>query len=627
MISATEADAQPEGWCTRRRAGAIVLVLALLAGGSALFFSHVFFSRYSVNLDEVVYVSEARALADGKLTLPASQADFFQPYLTGIHGDRIVFKYQPAWPALIMVSDRVLGSARWLLGITAALTVGMCFLFGREIFDDRRIALLGTAIFAASPFFWLQSGTFLAYPFALLLDLTFGWLLLRGMRTGSRLSLALSGLALGASFFHRSADALAFAFPFGVYLLWTYRKEFRRIITTAAWVGLGALPFIALLLIVNQQLMGNALTLPFTVTDKLDKFGFGPRRTFTVAGGGPAPYFGVGDAFQTLGDNLLEVHRWIFGGLLSIGVAAWGLWKRKPEARDGLLLGLVFVFPVVYFFWWGNWNNTELFGTYQLLGPFYYFPAVVPLALLAARGLLLIRWRTATIALATIALVAVTGVGILRAVQRNGDVASDRRKELAKTAKVPDRNALLFLPDNRIGGDLPTLTNNPDLSNSVLYATDQDERSLALALRYPDRRDFRLIEQLGAGKNLFKSKRKRTLQELHLRRAPVITNELRIRNPGPHPYVIAYARAGEPAPDPGARRRVQARLALPHQLGVRSTRRAHHADARHHHSHAADAAAPKPDRGGCVLGHADDHSRRDLLLPVAVRRARRQPRT
>lgn len=50
------------------------------------------------NNDEAVYLYQAELLADGAVTLPADGSEiFFQPWLTGRHGDRIVFAFNPVW--------------------------------------------------------------------------------------------------------------------------------------------------------------------------------------------------------------------------------------------------------------------------------------------------------------------------------------------------------------------------------------------------------------------------------------------------------------------------------------------------------------------------------------------------
>jgi len=41
----------------------------------------------------------------------ARRVPFFLPFLSGVRGDRVVFKFQPAWPALIAASDALFGSS------------------------------------------------------------------------------------------------------------------------------------------------------------------------------------------------------------------------------------------------------------------------------------------------------------------------------------------------------------------------------------------------------------------------------------------------------------------------------------------------------------------------------------
>jgi hypothetical protein len=97
-------------------------VLAFLASLASLMTAWFAFPHGTVDLDEVSYQMQANALGDGHLTLPAATYDaYFRPFLSGVRGDRVVFKYQAEWPAMIAASDLAFWSS---LPLRAALGGG-----------------------------------------------------------------------------------------------------------------------------------------------------------------------------------------------------------------------------------------------------------------------------------------------------------------------------------------------------------------------------------------------------------------------------------------------------------------------------------------------------------------------
>src|SRR5262249_8766801 len=87
-----DADASPEGpegW--RSRWGPLLLT-ALVGGVVALVSAYVIWPHGTVNLDEIVYINQGRALSHGHLTLDARTfTPDFRPYLTGVARGRVVF--------------------------------------------------------------------------------------------------------------------------------------------------------------------------------------------------------------------------------------------------------------------------------------------------------------------------------------------------------------------------------------------------------------------------------------------------------------------------------------------------------------------------------------------------------
>jgi hypothetical protein len=91
-----------------RRVAIVPLGLAVALGGLvALVAAYLLLPQGSHNLDELVYLNQAEGIRHGRLTYDAdTYVPDFRPYLSGVAGDRVVFKYQPLWPAWLALSRR-----------------------------------------------------------------------------------------------------------------------------------------------------------------------------------------------------------------------------------------------------------------------------------------------------------------------------------------------------------------------------------------------------------------------------------------------------------------------------------------------------------------------------------------
>ncbi|HEY7135141.1 MAG TPA: glycosyltransferase family 39 protein [Acidimicrobiia bacterium] len=531
------------------RSAWIVAVLCVLAFVLAIVVAKQLFPYLSRNPDETAYIMQSRMVRAGEISLPAAtHAPFFRPALSAPHDGKIVFLYTPEWPAVLGVSSALFGTSVVALALTAAATVAVVYLFARELFE-RRVALVAAAIFALSPIFVVQTGTRLSYVFGVLTDVTFGWLLLRGLRTGSRWSYVAAGAAFGAAFFGRAFDAVLFAVPLLVYVLCTRRRQLGALLRPLAWFLLGVAPLLVVTALVNQNLMGSIFSFPENVVGAHSTFGWGKKLAFQPPPGQrPVPIdFSVGNAFLTLWRNVIEVRAWIFGGVLAVLVAVVGLIRVRPKARDWLLLGIIAAFPVGYLFWYGIYTATSTYHGVYSYGPYYYFPAFVALALLVARGLvgLLEGRRFAVVAVVAVVLVATTAVLMRNPVHNATQNAASQRRALRLFASVPKHDALVVLPQYWIGSPYATLTNDPDLKNPVLYALDQGDRNVELFQRFRARRAFIVAERFDAGADIFSASPRHVIEPTALEPLSSWTVSMRVRNPGSQRYVIAYVAEGD----------------------------------------------------------------------------------
>lgn len=474
-----------------RRSVLVVAALAAAALAASLLLSRWLFPHFSANNDEPGYVYQAHLLLDGRLTLPADRyEEFFRPWISGRVGDRLVPVFPPVWPAVLAGAELVFGSMRPAMALTAAATVAGVVALAREVTRDDGLAVLAGALVLASPFFLVQTATLLSYPFAVLVQLAFAVCLLRAARTGRAGWAAAAGVLAGVAAFARSYDAVLFALPVGVAALVALAGDRRRLVRTVAWAAGGALPVLAAILLYNLATTGEPLRFALQAAAPGNQFGFGPR---SIVVGAPTVTYDLAEAVRTTRLTVLALPGWVFGGLVGVPLAILGA-TVLPRRAALLLVAMVAVFPVGYLFWWGNALATLGVG---LFGPQYYLPALAPLAVLVAAGLLDVwrRRRTAAV-LVAVAMLAVTLVRLPERIDANRRVSARQVAEVGAVAAAVDGPAVVVVPSERdgpwIGHPRAQLLNDVDLEAPVLYAADNGGRNLALADRFADRDLFRL---------------------------------------------------------------------------------------------------------------------------------------
>lgn len=368
-----------------------VAVLALAAVVPVVVSSKVF-PDGSPNRDEAGYLSQASALRAGELTLPASTHDpSFRPFLSSVEGDRVIFKYQPAWPALIAASEAITGTTRGALVVTGVAATLAVAALAHEVSGRRRVALLAAAIFACSPWFVVQSGTYLAYPASAAVLAGATAVVLRAVRTGHRGLLVVGGALFGLGLFHRPFDALLAGIPVLAWLIARRRRTAAPVVPDLVRIGLGAAPLLVLTLAYNVAISGSPFRFALSVTGPIDTFGFGERSSFLRAGqpllpgqGGPFD-FTPGEAWRTVIAFGGTFDDWLLGGVLAIVLAGLGLRWAPRRGRAWLVAAQGLIVPVGYFFWWGA-ANARAYQLHKLLGPIYWFALLVTFAVLGAIG-------------------------------------------------------------------------------------------------------------------------------------------------------------------------------------------------------------------------------------------------
>jgi hypothetical protein len=489
----TQLRVHPRSTVRSRAVAAAPVGIAVAVGGVvAVWAAYHLLPNGSHNLDELVYLNQAEAIRHGHVTYGTnSYVPDFRPYLSGVADDRVVFKYQPLWPAWLALSQAATGDHRPGL-VVAGMAAALAFwLLGRELTGN---AWLGTALAAGvtlSPVFVAHSGTALAYLPAGALAAAFLATVLRGVRTGSRWWFAAAGLCLGALLFHRPFDAALVGAPVAAWL--TVRAARTRDWRALAVVVLAAAPFAVAWLGYNQVTTGGALTPAFAVDAPNDTFGFGRRASWEATGetfvDGAVDYT-PGGAARTVATFAAVTPLWIAGGVVSLALMAAAMVLGRRDERRWVLLSSIVLVVVAYFFWWGTENFVD-FGLHTALGPAYWLVALGP-----AAGLVVLGGKDAVDALrehprrrrllaaGAVGFGVMTLPGVVYVAVHLGDARDARSDQLEAVDAAPPGTVLLF----------PTGVSDPFLRTLVPADLDATARLHAVDLDSVDQR-FRLRDR------------------------------------------------------------------------------------------------------------------------------------
>jgi hypothetical protein len=337
--------------------------------------------------DEVAYVWQAKAMAEGHLKVPSPlhTRSLLVPFIVDYQGERFS-KYPPGWPAVLSLAIQ-LGLRAWINPLLAGLGVWLTYQLGKRYFTPL-VGLLAAGLTVTSPFFLMNSGSLLSHPFGLVLSAIFalGWLESfwknKDGKTGenpisSTRNLwgftVLSALALGVLIITRPMTALAVALPFAIHGLYLLLRSDKATRLRLLLFSLVAMIFVGLFFLWQYFLTGDALLNPYTLWWSYDKVGFGPGHGHSPNG-------------HTLNQAWINLRHSIEAGsydLFGWGGYSWlflpfGLWATRRNPK-GLLLGSVFVSMVLVYTTY--WIGATLFG------PRYYYEGLFSLTLISAAGI------------------------------------------------------------------------------------------------------------------------------------------------------------------------------------------------------------------------------------------------
>jgi hypothetical protein len=368
------------------RADRIALVLSLVTILVTYYITNEYFEALPHIEDEIAYVWQARAVADGDLTKPSPpQAEsFLVPFVVDHEGVRFG-KYPPGWPALLSIGVR-LGIRSLINPLLAGLAVWLTYRLGKKIFSPI-VGLIASVLTLTSPFFLMNSGTLLSHSFGLVLSLAFSlsWIdsFWEPQSPSRKITIVVAGLTLGVLALTRPLTAVAVGFPFaihGIYLV--IRKDWQTRWQVIA-VGILALGIGSLIFLWQFAVTGDALLNPYTLWWEYDKVGFGPGYGLTE-NGHSLRLARINTRFS-LGVGYSDLFGWLRYSWILLPFGLLAVFLRRNWR--GLLVSAVFPSLVVFYaaYWVGAW----------LFGPRYYFEGLFSLTLISGAGIAwLAGWPT-----------------------------------------------------------------------------------------------------------------------------------------------------------------------------------------------------------------------------------------
>jgi hypothetical protein len=465
LVRACDAALKRPWFAVSLLAAATFGVLAWTATGVLL--------RFPNSGDEYCYLLQARLWLDGRAWYAEHP---LQPFFDFLHvrviDGRVFSVFPPGWPAVIYAAA-LASIPAWLVNpILGALTVPVFFAVARRWYAPRAV-LMAIVATLLSAFFLLNSASYYAHTFTLLVTLVFAAAALGGS-DGNSFTLGLvAGASFGAAFAARFFTALMCGLPFGVYHLRRNVRHWRFALGFAA----GAAPILAAFLWHNHELMGRWGALPMSGFEAYSSRWFPPTLLTR----------GTDLMLTNLGDLIL----WTPAALLPLYAIAMADRNGPPRQR---LLGSVFLVVVAgYYFYVETAGNRY--------GPRYYFEAlpfvVLPAAWLAMKEA---SWRDKTNrARWYFYLFAVSVLGAIPAAAwhaRNANTVVYERTDLYRAvaeARLARAIVLVATPTGTRWSMAPSdhTRNWGRYDGSVLFAIDRGDDNVRLMDAYPGRACYR----------------------------------------------------------------------------------------------------------------------------------------
>ncbi len=230
----------------------IVLGLIFFAFAASAIISQTVFERLPHLEDELAYTYQAKIFANGNLVIdtPQPRRAYWQPFLIDYAQTGKRFgKYPPGWPALL-AAGYYLGQPWIISAFFSALTVGVVFRLGKEIFHDD-VGMIAAGLTAFSPMALLLNSTLMGHTAALNMFTWFMYSYWRLELTTQRQQYRqaawwgiVAGVMMGLLVVNRPLTAIGITAPF---ILWSSLRVLKVLALSRDWPHLVPLVLIAVL--------------------------------------------------------------------------------------------------------------------------------------------------------------------------------------------------------------------------------------------------------------------------------------------------------------------------------------------------------------------------------------------
>lgn len=346
-------------WLTRRRwvfAGG----LAIAFFGVAAVIAYAVLDGFPISGDEYAYLFQAEIFRHGRLwAQPWPVAQYFFPAFVFDVGGKLITQYPPGWPAVLAFATSV-RLPDWLVNpVVAAGTVPFLYLLAERRFD-RQTALLTICFFAGSAFTLLTSASFFNHSFTTLCGVLFVLAASEFFERPRALTAIATGVSFSAIAVTRHYDAVLFALPFAILLLWRQSWALWRLAPLAVVAGL---PLFVALLAYYDAVTGSPLQTPQTLRNPAD--------------GLLGPNFTIRQATELLLGRGVELAEWTSPPFVLIYCWAFlrRAWRRELQLVE--LYGVIF--PLGYWLYWSAGGARW--------GPRYIYCAFPFMAMTVARAI------------------------------------------------------------------------------------------------------------------------------------------------------------------------------------------------------------------------------------------------
>jgi hypothetical protein len=462
------------------------------------FLSYFVYQRHPHIQDEVIYLYQARYMAEGRLTTPAYPLpEAFSIYMIPYRNSQWYSPFPPGWSALLAVGTIM--KIPWLVNpVLAAICVLLAYNLAKELYNlpTARVMLL---LLCCSPWFIFMGMNFMSHTFMLFATLFACFGIIKARSTGRSRWGFLAGISVGVVSLIRPLDGLAIA---GLLGLWALGLGGKRLNTGAiATYVLGVVLIGGMILPYNLKITGHALSAPLTeyyeeyYGHNVYALGFGADRGINWAIDpypGYSPFEAILNALLNFFSINTELFGWSMGSLAFVFIF---LFSGKYQRSDILLIVMIVSVLVLYSLFW--------FSGGPDFGARYWYLTIIPWILLSVRGIQTLTRKIidgsdkpndqrARIATAILLLCVFTVVNYLpwRSIDKYFHYLNMRPDISTLAQKYQFGKSIVLIQGESHPDYASAWINNPldPLSDATIYAHDLNQEIRAQILQaYPDR--------------------------------------------------------------------------------------------------------------------------------------------